>query len=376
MICEDDGGYYAIKGFLYQFDKSLIEIISNPNLLVNIETRQDINYQDFVIQVKHKETQDYSDYKIRKPIIQLLDLFREDQTQSFCLYCYFKNKQPSRWYLKLSELNDILGKNSNGYTSSLKSEFTNRFYIEFSNNFEEQFVQLIGLIKSDFSLPSDDLAYYYHSLLRSKLLDISIRPKKDRNVERKDLDELIKSTEKTVFYTAYSKYLDEAEYEKIVKKEFFTVKLANLENFERLFIIECNESDNHIEICKVINAILKKYFKINKSPQPYICFSSISNELSIQSKQSLIDQGISFDDGTYFDGDRFRLEEIVKKKIQFENPKIKLIDQKYLKKLLEKVKFHEIYQFYLYSPIGLDLKEDFVHNKIQIISLNQILKML
>jgi len=31
------GGYYAIKGFLYQFDKALIEILRNPSKKVGIE---------------------------------------------------------------------------------------------------------------------------------------------------------------------------------------------------------------------------------------------------------------------------------------------------------------------------------------------------
>ena len=56
-----DGGYYAIKGFLYQFDKAIIEVLTNPNAIVGVEEKQDIDYQDFVIQVKHKETQEYKE---------------------------------------------------------------------------------------------------------------------------------------------------------------------------------------------------------------------------------------------------------------------------------------------------------------------------
>ena len=33
----NNGGYYAIKGFLYQFDKTLIEILRNPSKKVGIE---------------------------------------------------------------------------------------------------------------------------------------------------------------------------------------------------------------------------------------------------------------------------------------------------------------------------------------------------
>jgi hypothetical protein len=61
MTEQVDGGYYAIKGFLYQFDTAMTMILSNPAVRVGIERKQDIDYQDFVIQVKHKETQDYQD---------------------------------------------------------------------------------------------------------------------------------------------------------------------------------------------------------------------------------------------------------------------------------------------------------------------------
>ena len=45
----DEGGYYAIKGFLYQFDKTLIEVITNPQTSVAFENRQDIDYEDYVL---------------------------------------------------------------------------------------------------------------------------------------------------------------------------------------------------------------------------------------------------------------------------------------------------------------------------------------
>ena len=27
-MCQEEGGYYAIKGFLYQYDKSILELLS------------------------------------------------------------------------------------------------------------------------------------------------------------------------------------------------------------------------------------------------------------------------------------------------------------------------------------------------------------
>jgi hypothetical protein len=52
MSEERDGGYYGIKGFLYQFDRILIEVFRNPNTYVAFENRQDIDYEDYVLQMK------------------------------------------------------------------------------------------------------------------------------------------------------------------------------------------------------------------------------------------------------------------------------------------------------------------------------------
>src|SRR5713101_3041174 len=105
----DEGGYYAIKGFLYQFDKTLIEVLSNPNTTIRFENRQDIDYEDFVLQVKHKETQNYAPSKIRKAVKQLMAFFVQDPSKRLCLYCHFKDKGEHAWTPTLAEIDLLIG---------------------------------------------------------------------------------------------------------------------------------------------------------------------------------------------------------------------------------------------------------------------------
>lgn len=371
---KNDGGYYAIKGFLYQFDKSLIEIFNNPNYEVGIEKIEDINIQNYVIQVKHRETQKYSLSKIKKPVLQLFNLFKEDKSQRFCLHCYFKDRLPSEQKLKLTELDKILAEKKDNYLPYLKNDFISNFIISFSENYEKQFDELISRIKSEFSLSSKDKAYIYHSIFRSKLFDISIQQKADRRITRKELDSFIEETEQTIFYASYAKYLDTEKYEKLIKREFFTFKLANIDNFERLFVIHCNKDVELVDINKIVNTVSKKYFRVSKSPQPYLCFLNLSQEKMIELKRELIDQGIMFNDGTFFNGDKFRLDSIIEREIDNEDLKIKIVDYVYLKILTERIKFKEIFQFYLDIPHNIKTYKS--HVKIQISSTNQILKIL
>ncbi len=371
-MSKEDGGYYAIKGFLYQFDKALIEILRNPATKVMVEHRQDIDYQDFVIQVKHKETQEYSGSKIRKPVMQLIDMFKDDQSQRFCLYCHFRDRDPSKWNLTLPELDDILGPRKEGYTLYLKNRFIDNFFVEFSDDYEAQFVKLMTMMQDSFGLPDRDEAFLYHSLFRSKLMDLAIEAKCQREISKRDLEGFIKSTERTVFYRAYAKYLDERKYERLIKTEYFTFKTANLNNFERLFIIECDPRVSLIDLNKTANRLSRNYFRPGKSPQPYLSFRGLQPEHLRDLKRDLVDQGIMFNDGTCFDGDKFRLDKIIKRRLDDKDLKLKIIGLSDVPRLLSKIRVQEIFQFYLDSP--LSVTTECSHLRVQIAETAQVLR--
>lgn len=371
---DNNGGYYAIKGFLYQFDKSLIEILKNPGEKIGIEKIQDINIHNYAIQVKHKETQNYSPSKIKNAVIQLLELFKIDKSQKFCLYCYFKDKSPQIFKPNLTEFNKILGDKKDEYLDYLKKEFIQNFQINFSDNFEKQFEELIEIIRDAFSLDSKEKAIIYHSIFRSKLFDISIKSKDERDISKNELSLFINDTEQTIFYSSYSKYLGRDKYEKIIRKDFFTFKAANIDNFERLFVIDCHNDVNLVDINKIVNCISNKFFKVSKSPQPILCFLNLSEIKLIELKQELIDQGIMFNDGTFFNGDRFRLDRIIENEIKNNQLKVKIVDFDHLFNILEKIKIREIYQFYIDLPLSIETDQK--HIKIQIEETNQIHRMI
>lgn len=104
-ISEEDGGYYAIKGFLYQFDKSIIELLSvGGSQEIFIEHTQDINYQNYVLQIKHKEASKYSNSKIREPIIKLLEIYNNDTSKKFCLYEFLKTRHQLKYLTVLLKI--------------------------------------------------------------------------------------------------------------------------------------------------------------------------------------------------------------------------------------------------------------------------------
>jgi hypothetical protein len=197
---ENDGGYFAIKGFLYQFDKSLLEIIQNQEKQVEIETIQDISFDVYVLQVKLKEAKDYFDSSIRKPIKQLIEIFIKEPNRKLILFCHFRNKNPEEKILNAMELDNILGKDKDLYTQCTKQNFIQNFILQFSENYIQQFDIVIDNISTSFECPDKDLAIIYHSILHSKLMQLAVLPSKsDRRICYQDLKRYLLDVDKKYF---------------------------------------------------------------------------------------------------------------------------------------------------------------------------------
>lgn len=383
-MCKDDGGYYAIKGFLYQFDKTMIELLNNhEDTIIYIEKIQDINYEDYIIQVKHKETAKFSNSKVREPIIQLLDLYSKDNSKKFCLYGYFEDRTPEViTFTKVEQLNEILKYRDADKTDALelrfpqalRESFINNFSLCFGEDFENQFKYLIGEIKSVFNLNTVDEAIIYHSLIREKLFELAIKEdEQERSITRRQLEMYLSKCNKNIFYGYYDMFMGREKYIALVKKEYFTIKSANLNNFERLFIIDCIGDYNETTIRKIIDNISNKYYRKNKSPAPYICFRMISCDVLRNVKRALLDDEVKFSDGTYFDGDRFRVSTL-KNDGHANGTTVKIIKEEDIEEVMDSVLFKEHYHLFIEEPI--QFHSAFLENRVQIKDISEVNKMI
>jgi len=84
-----DGGYYAIKGFEYQIDKTILELLKSENTSINIEQIQDIDSDNFVMQVKYKETAKLVPSEVNTPIVSLIEDFKKDSSKKIHFICIF-----------------------------------------------------------------------------------------------------------------------------------------------------------------------------------------------------------------------------------------------------------------------------------------------
>lgn len=380
---DEDGGYYAIKGFLYQFDKTILEILDNPEKEVLVEHIQDIEYENYVIQVKHKESQNFSYSKIKKPIIQLLYLFKKNNSLKFCLYCHFKDKTPQMLTISnVDVLNEILRYRKDidneklelEFDIQLRERFIKNFKIVFSEDYHTQFLNVLKRIEVSFGLDDKKDVVLYHSIFRSNLLDIAIKNKEDRKITKLDLDNYIKNTKDRIFYSAYKEYLGKDKYLKMIKDEYFTHDSPNINNFERLFIIDCDKEVDLTTLQKIVNKISKKYYRLKKSPAPYICLRNGNSKKINELKVGLLDDNIIFTDGTCFDGDIFRMDKLIQVADERNKIVVKLIDEDRISQLLEHVKVKEFYHMFLTD--NLELETEYSQVKIQLDATDEVLKII
>lgn len=300
-----DGGYYAIKGFMYQFDITMIEILKNKDKDIFVEYHQDLNYEDYVIQVKHKETQKFSFGKLKDAIIQLF-LLSLDTEKQFKLYCHFKDKNIGTKVTLSKELLDTwLG---NNYSDEDKDKFLQNFDIIFWDDYQSNFNELLVLLKKEFSL--DNITpVYYHAILHNEIQKLALKNNKEkRNINFDTLNQLIADSTKTIFLEGHRKYLEKEKYMKLVYDNLFRIKTPHVKPYERVFIIDCKCSYDvgyKNKYLDTISTIKNKYYNTN-GKAPYILLKGLSKENINVLKQDLIDCDIQINDGTCFNGDKFR----------------------------------------------------------------------
>lgn len=319
-----DGGYYAIKGFCFQYDRTIFNILSNTNLddVVEIEQKEDISDKRTIYQIKYKEASDYSPSTIKKPVCQLIDIFKTDK-RYIVLYAYFKDKGKEVKKLSIEELNEIIGNckiktKQYVFDETLKQEFIGKFTLEFSENYINQFNNVISKIKEAFSCDEDNALILYpqiYKYIEGKVIHNNPENVDKRTCTKRELIKHIKENKEIMFLSAYNEFIGKERYLSLIKKKYFVE--SNISPIERIFIIEV-ETDMTVDELKDItlslrNRFYKPYKRMIKSPAPYILFRGVDSKKLIELKSELAEEGINFRDGYGFYGSEFSVKNITEK---------------------------------------------------------------
>ncbi len=389
---KNDGGYYSIKGFAYQIDKTILELLNtdDENQNINIEQIQDIDSSDSVIQVKYKETAKLVPSQVNKPISQLIEEFKVDNTKKYILYAYFddlngyEEKVDQDKNISKDTLDEFLGNLKNDFTELEKIGFVNNFYLDFSPEFQSQFNSVIIKLKEQSFIGNTDeeVMFYYANISDYLYKLVTNNPTteiQNRTCTQKEIFDYLKNGKNLIFNSSFREYQGDKKYFTFIKKQHFLSR--NVDYFERFIIVELSGGESIATIKETILKIKGKFYNKSgswrfqriKSPAPYIYLKNISDDSLIQLKTELLNESIIFKDGFDFAGANFSLDSIKQDSTTHNNLCLKLVNNEdILQRLISEDFQHpkEIYQFYTNESIIIE--PDTKNIEIQIKNISDI----
>lgn len=387
-----DGGYYAIKGFAYQIDKAILELLDtdNENDNINIEQIQDIDLNDSVIQVKYKETAKLVPSQVNKPISQLIQEFRSDKTRKYILYAYFNDlngyddKVNEKKQISQNTLNELLGSLQSNFTNQEKQDFVTSFYLDFSPEFQTQFNTIISKLQEcNFIGRTDEEAIFYYANISDYLYKLVVNNPtenlQNRSCTQKEVFAYLKNAQGLIFNSSFREFQGDQKYFTFIKKQHFSQR--NIDYFERFVLVEVSENESISDIKEAVFKIINKFYNKSgtyffqkiKSPAPYVFLKNMSDENLIQLKAEFLHEGVIFKDGIDFSGAEFSLDSIKQESTIHNNLCLKFVNNEdiFIRLTDEKLKHKkEVFQFFINNSV--EIESDVKNLTIQIKAISDI----
>ncbi|MGP3154720.1 DUF4297 family anti-phage-associated protein [Serratia marcescens] len=410
---------HAIKGYFYQFDKTILELLRrSDNDMILIEGVEDIDLKtandNTAIQCKYYESTEYNSSVIAKPIrLMLKDFaertFNQKESYRYTLYGYYSKGHDKLTlpltveYLKDNFLiyNEYEKKEKNkegdkerkkkiiethtelGLTDQHLSDFIKLLTIDIhAPSYNDQISKVFEEIQNVYSCSMFEAEFYYYNNAVSFIKKYAaLEGEENRRIYPIEFKKHI-DTKSVLFDIWFSIFKSEAVYCRELRDKYFP-SVMNTNNFDRFFIIEDNGYKIN-EVIELIGIILKRWsatkVKIKKEDRfcPYFYIHGMSSSDLLELKLALRRAGYPPMDGHDFQGATFNCDSLMRDvndisfyKVRFIND-IKVIDEV----LARSTKTKEIYQFYVNEPVyNYESKQDKVV-KIQVKSLDMCKRIL
>ncbi len=352
---------YTIEGFLYQFNKTLLEIlVATDETRITVEgIIEDIDVSSpdglCAIQCKyHESQQEFSLSAIYKPILEMMKHYvsSPELCVNYRLYAYFPNEMGCR-KLNKEELEAVLSSKNKDLQSLIKEvegkidveKFSENLIVEFGKSIDELEKSVHAeLVKA--GLPKGEIETLIYPNAINEIATTSTRHNiEERITTRQALIETLKKIRKTAI-TRWT--LSLRSYKKILDAKRKQLK-SNLSKNARLryFILSKDFiRDFKEEVVNFIQEYLEKYhFKDSHISTPLFCLDCASDEYT-EIRVRMHKKGIRFNDGvvaeTYFDKKHFLRDPLVSKQKGFD-PKVEFrlrimrLDESFHELLGEKV---------------------------------------
>lgn len=386
----------TIRGYCYQFDKAIFEVLNLPasDDYIEVESIEDVDVNKSgtytAFQCKYYENTDYNHSIIAKPIRLMLSHFKNNPnfTGSYYLHGHYKSGHDKltlpvtidffkSTFLTYSEKkvqrqhHAELNINDQELDSFIKKLTINIYAKSFNEQHEEiisKIVDLFGCLKEE--------AYYYYSNAFNIINKLACN-KNNRKISKKDFLSAI--DQKSILFNIWlCEYKGKSAYLKELKARFIPAKI-NLSPYARFFLLELTHDTNKNEVKQCIYKIQEKWSNLSKRNDrpfsPFIYLYGADDNFILSLKNELYNEGLFFCDGHPYKNSDFKVDRIIH---NFEDKSIKFqfldsIDS--LHEVINNIRRRtELYCFYQYN--GIQLPTNHYHLSIQIREFSDILEII
>ena len=324
---------YTIKGFLYQFNKTLLEILnSQDDGIVSVEgIIEDVEITTpsglTAIQCKyHEASKKFTQSDIFEPILQMMHHFYTNQSSDIC-YVLFAHYPSENETLAVKDEKDILkaaleskNRTLERYVMELHDrvnidQFSGKFAIEFGPPFDNLVSQVCAALQEG-GIPEGDIETLAYPNAINMIAQISVKhdPEERRITRQQFLTQL-----KDIRKTAISRWTMALRTRKQLLDARRKQLKTHLDKNSRLRYIVVNAQsldDFDAEIVLFVSDYLDKYhFKVAHISTPLLCIRS-SEDTFRDVQYRLFKKGIISEDGhigKHFDESRFFREPLSRK---------------------------------------------------------------
>lgn len=305
----------SIAGYLYQFDKSILEVLrAVDSTTVILEGYEDVDLRRpdaiVAIQCKYHQAATFTPRKIRDPLLAMLDSFKKGHQLQYRLYGHYGQQVeeiPAR--LTLAELKDALTKEGKNGTIRYYECFSDQTLEDFLGTFEiiagpsrdSQRKGVLVALQDALGGSDGDASDLHYPNAISMVLGIAAQPAEaDRTVERAAFIEAL-DKRKALFTRWHREFLGAERYLRSVEKRIDALELIK-SSLRRLVILGSDELDSASATTRpmdVIKQIAGLRFGVGRLPKarPWTVVLEAEHQELTDFKRCLLQDGLVFADG-------------------------------------------------------------------------------
>lgn len=385
----------TIRGYLYQFDNTILQILNHEdqNAIFTIEGIEDIDIEligseTIAIQCKYYEKSDFTPSKIKEAITWMVKDFSKrvkggEALIQYKLFGHYKSGQDKiQLPIEITYLKDSL-LTSRTQEKEDKPSVITKIHEELGLNNED-----LEIFLSKLTLDIDGVTLdQQHLSILQKLTELNLCVSNDaeffyaksiyiiRNLAKNQVENERKITnnkfitelrdsKKMIFDHWYLEKVSGEKYSRSIRKKYFNNTQSK---FNRFFLIDASGIDFY-EIKNLLKSISHKWSNQNSVKQiekfcPYVYLHNIQDEDLLKIKEELIHEGFLIEDGYYYKGSSFDPKLFIREVVDHGNPYrvfLKIINDRddFQKLHQEKILNKYIYQMYSKAPF-IDIDESF-----------------